>query len=226
MYNVISLKWGIKFPPEYVNRLYYGVRRNVTVPFTFHCFTDDSSGVDPNIQIHPLPYKNVEGWWQKLYLFSDEVEIDGRVLFMDLDTLIVGNIDHYLTHDKGFTVSQDLWQKGENVSSAIMSFETGKYKHIWETFIRNPQQAIQSLHPHGDQKWIQKQQQQREYWQNLFPNEIVSFKSQCRNGVPPQARIVCYHGKPSIYESITTTTHVQGFTIPPTPWVKEYWKDE
>ena len=226
MYNVICLKWGTKFPPEYVNRLFYGVRRNTTVPFKFHCFTDDATGLDPEIQLHPLPYTNVEGWWQKLYLFSDEIDIEGRVLFMDLDTLITKNIDHFVTQDKGFVTLQDLWQRGNNVSSAVMSFEVGKHTQIWNTFIQDPVAAVRSLHPHGDQKWIQKQQHQRTFWQNLFPNQVVSFKSGCRGGLPNNVHIVCYHGKPSIIESMTITTKVQGFTIPPTPWVEEYWKDD
>ena len=226
MHNVTCLKWGTKFTPEYVNRLFCGVRRNVTVPFTFHCFTDNTEQLHPDIKTHPLPYDNVEGWWYKLYMFSDEIDMEGRMLFIDLDTLITGNIDHFVTQDTGFVVLRDLWAKKDNVGSAIMSFEVGKYKHIWDTFIKNPQGAIASLRPHGDQKWVQKQQQKRIYWQDLYPKQVVSFKSECRNGLPKGVRFVCYHGKPSIVESITTTTRVQRFTIPPTPWVKEHWKDD
>jgi len=226
MYNVVCLKWGTKFSPEYVNRLFYGVRRNTTVDFKFHCFTEDAEGLNPEIQIHPLPHTDIEGWWQKLYLFSDEIDIEGRMLFIDLDTLITRNIDHYVTHNKGFTVMQDIWQKGNNVGSAVMSFEVGKHKHIWESFKRDPQGAIKSLHPHGDQKWIQKHQPERLYWQVMYPQQIVSFKSECRRGLPATAHIVCYHGKPSIVESMTITTEVQRFVIPPTPWVSDYWKDD
>lgn len=227
MYNVACIKWGTKFTPEYVNRLFYGVRRNANVPFAFHCFTDNDAGIDSKIQTHPLPHKNVEGWWQKLYLFSDEIPIEGRVLFLDLDTLVVDNIDHFITHNKGFTVMRDLWRRGrDDVGSAVMSFEIGKHTHIWNTFIENPVAAVKSLHPHGDQKWIQRHQTERNYWQDKYPNQIVSFKSHCRQGVPSHARLICYHGKPSIIESITTTTRVQGFVIKPTPWVNKYWKDD
>lgn len=224
MYNVICLKHGTKYNADYVNKLYFGVKRNTTLKFKFHCFTDNANDLHNDIIAHSLPYKNVEGWWQKLYLFSDEIEIDGRVLFLDLDTLITGNVDHYIAYSDDFVVLQDLWAKGNNVGSAVMSFEIGKYTKIWNTFIKNPQKAISELHPHGDQKWIQKHQAERIYWQNIFPNEIVSFKSDCRNGLPKNTRIVCFHGKPSIPEAINTTTKVQRFTIPPTPWVNDYWK--
>jgi len=228
MYNVICLKHGTKYDSDYVNKLYFGMKRNTTVDFLFHCFTDDNDGIHEDIIPHPLPYKNVEGWWQKLYLFSDEINIEGRILFLDLDTLITGNIDKYITHNDGFVTLRDFWAKGDNVGSAILSYEVGKHKKIWDTFIIDPQKAITELAPHGDQKWIQKHHRanERTYWQDLFPNEVLSFKTHCRGGVPPDGKIICFHGKPSIPESINTITRVQGFVIPPTKWVEEYWKNE
>jgi len=223
MYNIICLKHGTKFNADYVNKLFNGVRRNTTLPFTFHCFTEDPNGLDYNIKVHPLPDKKIEGWWYKLYLLSDEIDITGRVLYIDLDTLITGNIDHYISQDEGFVVLQDLWAKKDNVGSALMSYEVGKHKHIWETFIKDPIGEMRKIHPHGDQKIIQKYQKERKYWQYIFKNEIVSFKSECRNGLPNGARIVCYHGKPSIKESINTTTRVQRFTIMPQNWPELYW---
>ena len=228
MYNVVFLKWGNKFVTEYVNRLYYGVRRNTKLPFKFHCFTEDSNGIDPDIQIHPLKYPQVPGWWQKLYLFSDEVEIDGRILFIDLDTLIVDNIDLYLAHQNGIALMQDLWRpQPGNYASAVMNFEVGAHTYLWNNFYPDHKRHIRLISPHGDQKWIiMNIKEQPLIWQKMYPNEIVSFESHCRAGVPKDAKIICYHGRPSIEESLTTTTKIQGFTIPPTPWVKEHWKDE
>jgi len=228
MYNVACIKWGTKFDADYVNKLYAGVKRHTTVPIKFFCFTENPVGLHPDIITHDFGYPNIEGWWQKLWLFSDDMDVNrspqGRVLFIDLDTLITGNIDHYVTQDRGFVCLRDLWSGGINVGSAMMSFEMGKHTQIWNTFEKNPAAAIASLSPHGDQKWIQQHQPERIYWQDLYQNEILSFKSHCRNGLPKNARIVCYHGLPSIVESLTITTRVQGFVIPPTPWVADHWK--
>jgi len=233
------LKYGTLYDSSYVNRLYSGVKRNTTVPFKFHCFTDDPTGINSDVEIHDLPHDLPGvGWWQKLYLFSNEMPIQGRIFYIDLDTLITGNIDEIISHNTGFTVlhdfflirtpmRQDKWGLGsEAVGSGVLSWEAGKHTQIWDEFIRKPQQAVASLHPHGDQKWIQMHQKDRLYFQDLFPNQLVSFKVHCRNGLPSKARIVCYHGKPSIPESITTTTKVQGYVIPPTEWVKEFWRED
>jgi len=95
--NVVCLKWGSLYGPEYVNRLFYAVRRHLSIPFSFHCFTDDSTDLHPDVVLHPLPHTELHGWWNKLYLFSKEVNLTGRVMFIDLDTLITANIDDLAT---------------------------------------------------------------------------------------------------------------------------------
>ncbi|MGV7234713.1 MAG: hypothetical protein ACQ9ET_00500 [Nitrosomonadaceae bacterium] len=238
MINIICLKYGTLYGAADVNRLYAAIKHNTNVPFVFHCFTDDIRGIHPDVHNHQLPHALPGvGWWHKLYFFSAEQPIKGRLVFMDLDTLITGNIDDILSYDKNFMVlhdffmirtpnNRDAYGLGKDaVQSSIMSWNSGEHVHIWNEFIKRPKEIVNSFHPHGDQKWIQQQQEEREYFQDIFPNQIVSFKIQCGGGLPSDARIVCYHGKPSISESINTTTHAQGYTIPPTPWVEEYWKD-
>lgn len=231
MINILCLKWGTKFSPTYVNRLYNAVSRNLTVPFQFHCLTEDSTDLDSDIVIHPLPHKLPgAGWWQKLYMFSDEVDIQGRILFFDLDTLITGNIDHLTCRTEPFVCLQDFFYLKENVGSAMMSWESGTLTHLWDDFFKSPNTVIKKFHPHGDQKWIQQQTKDRTYWQLLYPNQFVSFKMHCVTGVPRFAKVICYHGYPSIEQSHTesctfhTPQHGQ-CTITPATWVEDYWND-
>lgn len=94
------MKWGDKYGPEYVNRLYNMVERNTTLPFKFICFTDNADGLLPEVSVRPLPDMPLppdkERGWRKLSLFRDDVGLEGRVLFLDLDVVIVGNIDGFL----------------------------------------------------------------------------------------------------------------------------------
>ena len=53
--NILTLKWGAKYGPEYVNRLYSGVRRRLGLDFRFLCFTDDRRALRPEIEAHPIP---------------------------------------------------------------------------------------------------------------------------------------------------------------------------
>jgi hypothetical protein len=52
--NVICMKWGTKYGPEYVNRLYAMVRRHLTGDFRMVCLTDDSKGIRAKCSAFPF----------------------------------------------------------------------------------------------------------------------------------------------------------------------------
>ena len=96
MINVICLKHGTKYSSDYVNRLYYMVKRHLTLPHKFYCFTEDTSEIDSNIIIKPLPNNTLKGWWWTPYIFKKGQFDSGDVnLFLDLDTVIIKNIDKF-----------------------------------------------------------------------------------------------------------------------------------
>ena len=57
--NVICMKWGDKYSPDYVNILFNMVSRNLKNPFKFVCFTDDATGIDPKVETFDLPSLNL-----------------------------------------------------------------------------------------------------------------------------------------------------------------------
>ena len=59
---IICLKWGNKYGPEYVNKMYNMVKRNCTLDYEFICFTEDRNGIDRNIRTEPLPELGLHGW--------------------------------------------------------------------------------------------------------------------------------------------------------------------
>ena len=97
--NILTLKWGVKYGPEYVNCLFAGVKRNLQREFRFLCFTDNADDLVSDIEIHPLPELDVpEPWkktpWLKLALFRDGLaDLKGPSIFMDIDILITGQLD-------------------------------------------------------------------------------------------------------------------------------------
>lgn len=234
MINIVCLKWGVKFGPEYVNKLYNSISRNISKPFKFHCFTDNSAELNSNVIVHKLPYDNLSGWWNKLYLFSNEIPFNknDKILFVDLDTVITGNIDDIVNVDcTNLVVLRDFYTGleksvvgNDNVGSGLMMWFHGDYSFIWDKFIKDPEEAISLMKPHGDQKWIQHCLSTRTYWQDVLPNQVVSFKVHCKEGLPDNARIICYHGKPSIPESITNYTKDWIWNLTPAMWIQEYWK--
>jgi hypothetical protein len=57
---------------EYVTKLERAVRANLTVPFEFTCFTDDTRIYPKEIDKRSLPHEGLSGWWAKLAFSSRE----------------------------------------------------------------------------------------------------------------------------------------------------------
>lgn len=85
MVSVYCVKWGSKYGPEYVNRLWSMLERNSSIPFEMYCYTDDDSGICPWINIIPITDDTKESWWYKLDLLKNT----GNCLLFDLDVLIL-----------------------------------------------------------------------------------------------------------------------------------------
>jgi hypothetical protein len=235
MINVVCLKWGKKYGPEYVNRLYSAVERNTTRPFRFWCFTEDSVGINSNIKVVPLQFADqLDSWWNKISLFSNDngLPIGEQIVYIDLDTLIVDNIDQLLDVEivPDLLVLRDFYhgiaKSAGQIGSGLMSWRHGQYDHVWQNFVEDPAAAIESVYPHGDQHWIESQISAWYCWQDLFPDSVVSFKMHCQSGIPPGAKIICYHGVPSIPDSVTYSGRSWRYTITPQPWVLDYWRDQ
>lgn len=108
--NFVCLKAGTMYGANYVNTLYDMVRRNIPdgFPGAFYCITDDPQGIHPDVKIIPLP-ADLERWWGKLYMFKRGLFHDGsRMLFMDLDTLVVGSLSRLVEYDGQFATLKDF----------------------------------------------------------------------------------------------------------------------
>ncbi|MEX1168146.1 MAG: glycosyltransferase, partial [Hydrogenophaga sp.] len=65
MVNVLCIKWGKKYGPDYVNKLHNMVARHLHRPFRFVCLTDDNAGIDANIEVKPIPLVGFDDFDQR-----------------------------------------------------------------------------------------------------------------------------------------------------------------
>ena len=49
------MKWGSRYGPEFVNRLYASIQRHTKRETKVYCFTDDESNINNNVICKPLP---------------------------------------------------------------------------------------------------------------------------------------------------------------------------
>jgi hypothetical protein len=210
--TVACLKWGTKYSVDYVNILHGMVQRHLSVPHRFVCLTDDPTG----IACETLPIvPNLPTWWGKLTLFNHP--LPGRILYLDLDTVIVGSIDDFAAYDGPFCLIKPFY-RDRGFASGVMSIGPEFGRPVWEKFARNPQAAIESCRRYadppwnnGDQRWLELTVERADYWQDVLPAQLVSYKVHCAAGPPAGARLVCFHGKPDPHEVAD-------------PWVHENWR--
>jgi hypothetical protein len=215
--NIICLKYGNKYPAHYVNRLYNMVRRNITGNFNFYCITEDPAGLDSHINSIHLPKINdLKGWWYKPFVFSKDLPIKGKLLFLDLDIVIIKNIDCFFDYEpKKFCIIRDFtrttqpnWQR---YNSSIFRLETGTLSHVWDSLIKDTN-IVRRLH--GDQDWLYHNIKENV---SFWPDEwCQSYKWEVRNqeevvgvgskksfssilidpDINPKTNILVFHGYP------------------------------
>lgn len=180
--NVVCLKYGSKYPAHYVNRLHNMVRRHTTSDVGFYCITENPEGLDTHINVIPLPtYKNLEGWWYKPFVFSKDFPVKGKLLFLDLDVVIIKNIDSFFSHsDSKFCIIRDFtrsmvpnWDK---YNSSVFRLDSGSLDHVWSSLIKD---TSVTRRLHGDQDWIyEKVKDNVEFWPDMW---CQSYKWEIRS---------------------------------------------
>jgi hypothetical protein len=147
--QVICISWGDKYGPPFINRLYAMVKRNITPPFTFTCFTDSRAELNPEILCEDLPPLDVQmpvntkGIWPKARLWGPTLgQLKGPVLFLDLDLVIVGSLDDLFTVGGAddVVIARNQTTPFERLGqTSVFRFPVGKLVPLQEKFRADPQ---------------------------------------------------------------------------------------
>lgn len=207
------LRSGGVYTPDWVVRLRAAVVCHLSEPHRFVCLSDVAvPGVETIALRHDWPR-----WWAKVEMFSPWVEDLGRCLYLDLDTVVTGNIDGFAGYDGPACITRDF--NFGVPSQSVLNFASGAFRHLWDAFTADPEGWMRAgdkmIPPHfGDQVLMTKIHGRRpiEFWQDVLPGQLVSFKNDCSSGLPANARLVCLHGKPKQCD------------FPADHWVHKHWR--
>ncbi len=245
LHNVICMKWGTKYGPEYVNRLYAMVRRHLTGAFRFVCLTDDRQGIRAEVECFPIPELHLEVQagvpdraWKKLTTFSaDLYGLTGTALFLDVDVVIVGDLDVFFEEPGDFLIIRDYrrpWQTPRITgNSSVYRFQLGAHPDVLAYFkshvdevqsrFRNEQAYLSNfLHRQGKLR----------YWPVAW---CPSFKYQSiprwpanywsEPVVPAGARIVIFHGECNPPDALAGRRNRSFRGMRPAGWVATHWRE-
>ena len=244
--HILCMKWGTKYGPEYVNRLYAMVRRHLSGDFSFVCLTDDPAGIRAEVQCLPIPPLNLQlqpgqrdGAWKKLTTFAADLHgLSGTALFLDLDVVIVGALDGFFTQPGDFLIIHDyprFWRLGPRIvgNSSVYRFTLGAHADLLEYF-RKHMDEVQRKH-RNEQHYLSHflyRQGKLGYWpQGWCP----SFKYDCipawpanrwrAPSVPDGARIIIFHGEINPPDALAGQCGKRWRATLPAAWVAQAWRE-
>lgn len=202
---VCVLRSGGEYTPEWVWALKRGLARHAP-HLDFLCLTDRVAQLGP--WAVPLRH-DWPGWWAKLEALRPDV-VQGRAIYMDLDTLVVGALDELATYTGPFAMLSDFYRP-RLAQSGVMLYEAGpgtQAAELYERFRAGAPGYMRRFR--GDGEWLHAHVRPDRI-QDLFPGQVVSFKVHARDGVPRGARLVCGHGQPR-------------FSDPKAGWAHREWR--
>jgi hypothetical protein len=195
------LKSGGDYTPSYVNHIANSIKENVTIPYTFACLTDYTSGFVKNVHTISRLEHDLPKWWSKIELFKPNKFDTEKIFYIDLDSIIVKNIDHILQYGGNFFGLRDFYHQ-YGLASGVMCWQNDNPRifQLYENFMEAPTYHMNN-NRFGDQEYINALLKEKEYVQDLYPKEIVSYKKDCVDkykniNIPETARIICFHGPP------------------------------
>ena len=185
--TVFCVYWGDKYDVSYVYALQEMVKKNLTIPHAFKCITTQKiEGVQT-----VLPFVSYQGWWQKIGLFSPRVAI-GPSIYFDLDVVITGNIDYLVKFTDTFSAPSNWAASGHGgIQSSVMCWP-GNWQLPYDKF--NYKLHRETLW--GDQEYLT--DLLKNDWQKI--PHIGSYKYHCKNNLPDDLKVICFHGKPDPHE--------------------------
>ena len=146
---------------DYVDRLYSMLSRHLSQGVRLHVYTEADREVPAPYIKHALDDWKIGGpkrsWWYKIQLF-DATKFSGPLLYFDLDTVVVSNLDWIprLSLDYFWTVRdfKFLWKPvSQTANTSIMWFDTNKFNYVYENFKSvNINQTISKYR--GDQDYV------------------------------------------------------------------------
>lgn len=211
MIVVSVLRSGGPYDPRYPRRLARGVEKYLPGA-RFVCLSDvPIAGVETIPLQHDWPR-----WWPKIEMFRPGLfPPESRVLYLDLDTLIVGDLTPLRDYRGPGMVLADLGRPRTMIGSGVLMWDAvpgGWQEGIYSAFMRDSQ-GIQRRNSSRMDKWLLPFVDHLDRVQECYPGWACSYKIDARKvgGVPPMARVLCFHGRPRPHEA--------------TGWAANLWRD-
>lgn len=181
--NEHSAKTSRCYSEKWVEKLYRGFKRNITRDFRFICFTERTRKFS-EASIEQLPILSPDITWNCLI---EPFRLDEPMILVGLDTLITGNIDHFVDYcekEKLIALPRDPYQPQQSINGVCLIPAGNKY-------------IYDSWRGENDMAWLRTFP--CNYIDDLWPGHAISCKaSKVLILGKQESRIIYFHGKPKM----------------------------
>lgn len=196
--NDKSFSFSRMYDESWVEKLYRGFERNLTVPFRFVCFTDKHRRFAEKIEQEPIWSEGDIGYDSCIQPYR----LDAPMILTGLDTVVVGNCDAlaaYCMTAKTVAVPRDPFAP-HRACNGVALVPGGKKKEFFDDHDGE-----------NDMEWIRLNE--HAFIDDLFPKAVVSYKGYTQHfGIEDETAIVYMHGADKPHELM----HLD--------WVREHWR--
>lgn len=221
MISFVCWLWNVKgyrtqFTPSHVNTLARMIARNYDAPHRTICVTSDPAGIDPSVEIVPdhadfadvpSPHGDANpSCYRRLRMFAHDAEatFGERIVSLDLDCVITGDILPLFDRNEDFVGWSDPWRPAQYNGSMTM-IRAGSRAKVWELFDLQTSRwnAMAAGCLGSDQGWVSYCLGPGEaQWTRADGVYSYRWDKLVIKPLPSDARIVFFHGetKPWDYE--------------------------
>jgi len=152
---------NVPYGVEYVTNLRAMVAKHLTRPHRFVCLTDRAAYLPSGMETQPIALRaDIPGWWAKVLLFNRARGLSGRVLYLDLDTLVVSALDPIVDFPAPFALIPDAGtfkprtahRVIKRFNSSVMVWSDCAADRLYDNFSSDVPARLW-----GDQDWIGEQ---------------------------------------------------------------------
>lgn len=226
----ITLKWGTKYGPEYVNRLHDAIKNTYSGPFEFYCFTDNSRGLKcRTYPIEMLPhFKSNVFTVCKLDLFN-KMPMVGPYVLLDLDLLVLRDLKPYFDEYQ-FREPRMIYNYWTDPERIYRSYYTGDC-YVNSSFVTWTGDQLKWMHD----KFVENKEVVGFRFKTF--DKFIFYSSRKEIGYHPRKTVYAYSFgaeypedrdiykyRPDYYISIFNTSHKQGIELHEAGgWARDKW---
>jgi hypothetical protein len=184
------------YDESWVEKLYRGFQRNLSMPFQFVCFTDRERRF-----AEPIAQERLQAAVPDYGCLIEPFRLDEPTIICGLDTVVLGQVDHMARYClEGDAIALPAHPSKPEVTINPVVFVPKGHRRVFEEW-----------RGESDMAWLAGQKHVKT--DAMWPGEILSLKlHDVRRKGPQSARIIYFHGDPKPSD----LGHLD--------WVQDHWR--